>query len=112
MSRNVHGGDIYSEENAGVIDFSVNINPLGAPESVKRAVKKAAGHFSAYPDPLCRSLCGAISEYEGVPRAAVFCSNGASEIFYRIAWGFPLQKCSCYGACFFRIPSSSGKHRR
>jgi threonine-phosphate decarboxylase len=86
MNRVTHGGDVYSEENAGAVDFSANINPLGLPQSVKKAVIEAAGDCQRYPDPLCRRLCTALSEYEYVPRDTIFCSNGASEIIYRIAW--------------------------
>ena len=34
-----HGGDIYNNEVK--LDFSVNINPLGMPDTVKGAIAKA-----------------------------------------------------------------------
>lgn len=37
--KNIHGGDIYQYNN--ILDFSANINPLGAPESVNRAITDA-----------------------------------------------------------------------
>ena len=40
MRQNPHGGDIYTKKCR--VDFSVNVNPLGAPESVKEAVRKSA----------------------------------------------------------------------
>ena len=47
MRQNPHGGDIYTKKCR--VDFSVNVNPLGAPESVKEAVRKSAE--SPGPDP-------------------------------------------------------------
>ena len=49
-----HGGDIY--RNRVLLDFSVNVNPLGTPEAVKDAVREAADHLAAYPDPYCAEL--------------------------------------------------------
>jgi threonine-phosphate decarboxylase len=45
MYEYVHGGDLYTAQkkvgNKKILDFSVNINPLGIPEGVKEAIKKA-----------------------------------------------------------------------
>ncbi len=35
MKKLIHGGDVY--RNLDCIDFSANINPLGPPDSVKKA---------------------------------------------------------------------------
>ena len=42
--RKLHGGDVYRHPD--VIDFSVNTNPLGTPESVKRAVQESVARLS------------------------------------------------------------------
>lgn len=84
----LHGGDVYSAENRGAVDFSANINPLGLPQSVRVALCGALDDCGRYPDPLCRSLRTAIGKFEDVPPENIFCSNGASEILYRIAWAF------------------------
>ena len=60
MRQNPHGGDIYTKKCR--VDFSVNVNPLGAPESVKEAVRKSAESVEQYPDALCRDLTRALSE--------------------------------------------------
>lgn len=83
-----HGGDVYSKENLGAVDFSANINPLGLPQSVKKAMVLAVDDCAKYPDPLCRRLRAELSKYENVPSDTIFCSNGASEIIYRIAFAF------------------------
>ena len=48
MSNHVHGGDIYRYKN--VMDFSSNCNPFGTPESVKKAICRAAEDVHNYPD--------------------------------------------------------------
>ena len=79
-----HGGDVYSH--AGALDFSANINPLGPPEAVVRAVRESAEKISRYPDPEQRELLGALAESEGVPRSLLICGNGAAEILFTLVW--------------------------
>lgn len=87
MYKYVHGGDIYSlkETIKNVIDFSANINPLGMPNSVKTAIIEAIEDCDKYPDPFSRELVEGISRYEDVEKNHIFCSNGASEIIFRLA---------------------------
>ena len=49
-----HGGDIYTY--GEMIDFSVNINPLGPSKKVIEAAKRALLQSAAYPDCKCRKL--------------------------------------------------------
>ena len=58
--KNIHGGDIYQYNN--ILDFSANINPLGAPGSVKRAIADAVGEIGHYPEMYSDSLRKAIGE--------------------------------------------------
>ncbi|AEY65223.1 histidinol-phosphate transaminase [Clostridium sp. BNL1100] len=89
MKKLVHGGDIYSKrnlpENLKLIDFSANINPLGLPDGVKKAIVNGIDDFCNYPDPLCRELKKEISAYVKVPEEYIFCGNGAADVVYRIA---------------------------
>lgn len=89
MKKLTHGGDIYSKRdipgNKKLIDFSANVNPLGMPQAVKRAIIDNINAFSNYPDPLCRDLIDEISKHEKVPREYIACGNGAADIIYRIA---------------------------
>ena len=41
--KSIHGGDIYN--NKVNMDFSVNINPLGIPHSVKEAMSLSLIHI-------------------------------------------------------------------
>lgn len=89
MTELIHGGDIYTaieqgttEEN--LLDFSANINPLGMPDAVKEAIKKALDQCSRYPDPLCRRLGSAVAEKEDLPRDNLVFGNGAADLIFRL----------------------------
>ena len=36
MTKHIHGGDVYKYDHC--LDFSANCNPLGTPQSVKKAI--------------------------------------------------------------------------
>lgn len=77
---NPHGGDVYGEE--VILDFSANTNPFGTPEAILDAIRAALPQVHRYPDPYCRRLTQAISEFEGVPREYILCGNGAADLIY------------------------------
>ena len=84
----VHGGDTvgYREKyGRDALDFSANVSPLGTPEAVARAIGAAAYRADRYPDPLCRELCAALGEAEGVPKDWIICGNGAADLIFRLA---------------------------
>lgn len=74
-----HGGDIY--QNRVKTDFSINTNPLGAPQSVKAALSEALNYCGVYPDIDSRALTTALARMLGVPEAYIILGNGASELF-------------------------------
>ena len=80
QSNNPHGGDIYGEEI--LLDFSANTNPFGTPEGIMDAVRAALSEMHRYPDPYCRKLTQAISQFEGVPKEFILCGNGAADLIY------------------------------
>ncbi|NLO49226.1 MAG: aminotransferase class I/II-fold pyridoxal phosphate-dependent enzyme [Clostridiales bacterium] len=83
MDSHGHGGDIFAYENIRY-DFSVNINPLGMPESVKRAVAAHISDFETYPDTKYRALRAAISDMEQQNASHIVCGNGAADLIYRL----------------------------
>ena len=82
-----HGGDIYSGK--VLLDFSSNINPLGTPDRVLKAMRDAVDLAGHYPDPYCRDAVKSISTYENVPPETILIGNGAAELIY--AYCFALQ---------------------
>ena len=77
----IHGGDIYSRKIDH--DFSVNLNPLGMPEAVKKALVENAAEFEKYPDINCLTLKKAVSRHENISRENIVFGNGASDLIYR-----------------------------
>ncbi len=82
LEKNVHGGDVYN--NNVMLDYSVNINPLGLPEGVKDALKAAAEIVDEYPDIDSRELTKKLAGKFGVKEDYIALGNGASEIFMSI----------------------------
>lgn len=80
MKMQRHGGDIY--RNPGLTDFSVNINPLGPPEAVRRAVVESAQRVEQYPDVKKEALTKEIAAFEDVPEDFIVCGNGAADVIY------------------------------
>ncbi len=98
QTENPHGGEIY--RNPTVLDFSANINPLGTPPGVKQAVEASLPLLSQYPDPYCRDLVSAISEFEQVPREQVLCGNGAAELIFSLCAALKPRKALLPVPCF------------
>ncbi|MDE5861795.1 MAG: aminotransferase class I/II-fold pyridoxal phosphate-dependent enzyme [Ruminococcus sp.] len=78
----LHGGNIYKYRN--FFYWSANINPLGMPESVRKAVIESADLWEKYPDPYCTELTEKISEKEKISDGQIVCGNGADDIICRI----------------------------
>lgn len=76
----VHGGDIY--RNPYVTDYSVNSNPLGVPEAVRKSVQESADRIMHYPDVRCDRLRESISDFERIEKDKILCGNGAAELFF------------------------------
>ena len=89
----VHGGDVYSQPVR--LDFSANVNPCGAPEAVKAAVREAASKLADYPDPYCGPLREKLAALNGVDRDNVICGNGA-------ATASPMREPPSASRCSFR----------
>lgn len=81
LTLEVHGGDIYRNRHVQ-IDFSVNVNPLGPPLKVTKAIQDKAEQVSHYPDMYCGELMEALGRFENVPAEFFLCGNGAAELFF------------------------------
>ncbi|MDR2502597.1 MAG: aminotransferase class I/II-fold pyridoxal phosphate-dependent enzyme [Oscillospiraceae bacterium] len=76
-----HGGQKLS----GIrLDFSVNLNPLGMPDSVRRALRESIDSFAPYPDRDCAALRAALGSALEVSPEYILCGNGASDLILRI----------------------------
>jgi threonine-phosphate decarboxylase len=79
-----HGGTARP----GMLDFSVNVNPLGPPQSVLAAIREALPDIARYPDPDCRELTQKLAAHHGVDPDQIVVGNGSNELIYAIARAF------------------------
>lgn len=87
QGRDKHGGNIYEIErkyNKEIIDFSANINPLGLPQEIKRALYKNFGRILHYPDPNATNLLKKIANYWGISKRNILLGNGSAELIYLV----------------------------
>lgn len=81
-----HGGDLdaiqslYGIPREEIIDFSGNINPLGFPKSVEKALAENLRIISTYPDKRYTALREAISRYTGAAAEHIVVGNGSTEL--------------------------------
>lgn len=101
-----HGGDIYGK-NQIIIDFSVNTNPLGMPDEVKRAVLERAESWAVYPDSRGRELKTRLSEYytkcndrHVLLPDDFLCGNGAADLLYSIVYALRPSKALLFAPSF------------
>lgn len=82
-----HGGDWAGyQEKYGVIplDFSINVSPLGVPETVKKAVAVVLDQCDRYPDPKCRMLRDHLAQRHRLSAEYILCGNGAADLIFRL----------------------------
>lgn len=90
MFKNIHGGNIikaakkYKIPQGKIIDFSANINPLGIPASVKKALMESIKSIVHYPDPEYTGLLNAMAKYFCVKKENLLAGNGSTELMFLI----------------------------
>ncbi len=82
----IHGGNLHEIEHKyqipmeKLVDFSGNVNPLGFPESVKKAITEGLSKITTYPDVNYEGLKKAISHYTGAKSQNILVGNGSTEL--------------------------------
>jgi len=83
-----HGGNVWEISDKfkiplnQVIDFSVPINPLGAPKKVLQSIRQHLSTIKNYPDPDHGWLLETLSNYVGVKSNNIIVGNGSTELIY------------------------------
>lgn len=95
-----HGGDRYG--NSVQMDFSVNTNPLGMPEAVRKSLRESWKQAEAYPDLQARSLCAGLCAVWKTKPENLLIGNGASEILMALVHAVRPKK------ALLPVPSFSG----
>lgn len=86
----LHGGDLkkyqekYKLAEQDLIDFSANINPLGTPAVVYRALLNRMAQIKNYPQPLSRDLKRIIAAKLGMAETNIVIGNGAVDLIYQL----------------------------
>lgn len=81
-----HGGNpwdairTYGLAHEDLLDFSLDINPLGFPPGLRALILEHLEDLQRYPDPGARALREAIAASDQVPVEAVLPGNGSSEL--------------------------------
>lgn len=81
----LHGGDVYGLGRP-VLDFSINVNPLGMPEGAHKAAEEGLRLSDRYPDWRKRELIHAIRDFHHLSEneGRIICGNGAAELLYAL----------------------------
>ena len=93
LFKSAHGGNTReAAELLGIspeqlLDFSANINPLGMPETVKRAIVDNLHLAERYPDVDYRHLHQALARHHQVPASWILAGNGETESIFTLVNG-------------------------
>ncbi|MBI4550430.1 MAG: threonine-phosphate decarboxylase [Candidatus Omnitrophica bacterium] len=88
MKPSLHGGNVrefakqFGVPEPEVVDFSVNTNPWGPPESVLECYRYAAHLLSTYPDPESGLLKREVARHFPLWPENVIAGNGSTELIY------------------------------
>jgi len=82
-----HGGELEKIEKLGVspenlIDFSVNLNPLGPPEKLLQMLKEHIHKIGRYPEPHSETLSFKLCRKLDIPRGCALISNGSNQLIH------------------------------
>ena len=83
----IHGGNIYKLQREGkkdILDYSSNINPLGVPESLKKAVSENFSVLTRYPDINYTELRESIGKYNNISPENIIAGNGQQKFYFYI----------------------------
>lgn len=96
---NKHGG-YYGEDYKEIIDFSVNINPLGPSRYIKKEMAKSLENVYRYPEIDGRTGIAALSRHMGIEEEKIILGNGAIELIYLFVRTLTPKKALIIGPTF------------
>lgn len=88
LSPGLHGGNTREHAQrlgiaeSDLLDFSANINPLGMPASLKKAICQSLEIAERYPDPHYQELHQILADYHHCPLWQIIAGNGATELIF------------------------------
>lgn len=88
---NKHGG-YFGEDKKEIIDFSVNINPLGVPETLMTKLKEGLPSLISYPEIDGYTAKMILSKHLKKDMDEIILGNGATELIYLFARAMKAKK--------------------
>lgn len=84
-----HGGEIDKLRGIGLevgrlLDFSVNLNPLGPPQQLMRLLRERLDEIGWYPEARSETLKSKLAELAGVAGDCLIASNGSTQLIYAV----------------------------
>ncbi|MCC2879512.1 aminotransferase class I/II-fold pyridoxal phosphate-dependent enzyme [Lachnoclostridium pacaense] len=74
------------------LDFSVNTNALGIPDTIRQNISNVINAVGFYPDSDCSTLSAALAEKYKISSNCLLCGNGADELLYRLVFALNPHK--------------------
>lgn len=74
-----------------MIDFSVNVTPLGIPENIQKAIRNSLDMAGCYPDYSKERLKRALAGEHHLEESQICVGNGASDVIFRLVFAFRPQ---------------------
>jgi histidinol-phosphate/aromatic aminotransferase/cobyric acid decarboxylase-like protein len=75
-----------------ITDFSISVNPLGAPDCMRNAAMREWDNIQRYPEPRAESLLAAASTRFGLPEKMLVAGNGANQLIHAIPLALKLRR--------------------
>ncbi len=108
MNTNPHGGDIKSiAEKLGLrecpkinLDFSVNINPLGAPPILRNIILKKRNLIEHYPQINAADAAAALADSHNIAVKRVLAGNGSTELFALVLQAIKPESVGLIAPCY------------
>lgn len=101
-----HGGDIARFAAVGgcspeeIIDFSVNLNPCGAPDGVFKTYFAAFAELGRYPDPAAEGVNRILASHWGISEAEIQAGNGAGGLLFLLPMCVKARRAVLIAPCF------------
>ena len=109
-----HGGEYeinkYGRDKIS-LDFSVNLNPLGIPESIKTVLDASSDYASRYPSLDHNELVELLAAKRGISKDWILMGNGASEIISLIVSAVTVNSDAKGSTALIIEPTFSGYER-
>lgn len=90
--KRVPGAAFAGKREEEMIDFSVNVTPLGIPENIRNAMEESLNRAGWYPDYSKERLKKALGEFHNLPEFHICIGNGAADVIYRTVFALKPKK--------------------